>query len=97
VSEAIYPRDPDGLGIEVYADRPREQWQYIDRQLVMTTEPLDVDEAAAFYHRGLDFDTTVGATLARCSSRGWLCRGLCSAPEGFLILHRTSDCVRIFR
>jgi catechol 2,3-dioxygenase len=42
VSEAIYLWDPDGLGIEVYADRPREQWQTNGRELVMTTEHLDV-------------------------------------------------------
>ena len=42
VSEAIYLTDPDGLGIEVYADRPRSAWQHHDRQLVMTTVPLDV-------------------------------------------------------
>ena len=43
VSEAIYLSDPDGLGIEVYADRPRAAWR-IDstRQLFMTTAPLDV-------------------------------------------------------
>ena len=43
VSEAIYLSDPDGLGIEVYADRPRSEWRVEDRQLAMTTEPLDVD------------------------------------------------------
>jgi catechol 2,3-dioxygenase len=42
VSEAIYLSDPDGLGIEVYADRPRSAWRTADRQLVMATEPLDV-------------------------------------------------------
>jgi catechol 2,3-dioxygenase len=42
VSEAIYLSDPDGLGIEVYADRPRASWRTADRQLVMATEPLDV-------------------------------------------------------
>jgi len=44
VSEALYLQDPDGLGIEVYADRPRFAWQHRDRQLVMATEPLDVPE-----------------------------------------------------
>lgn len=44
VSEAIYLQDPDGLGIEVYADRPRERWRHEDRQLLMTTEPLDVHD-----------------------------------------------------
>ena len=41
VSEASYLRDPDGLGIEVYADRPRDAWTYRDRELVLTTDPLD--------------------------------------------------------
>jgi catechol 2,3-dioxygenase len=42
VSEALYLTDPDGLGIEVYADRPRSQWRHQDRQLHMTTEPLNI-------------------------------------------------------
>ena len=42
VSEAVYIDDPDGLGIEVYADRPRESWKHEDRQLAMATNPLDV-------------------------------------------------------
>ena len=41
VSEALYLRDPDGLGIEVYADRPRSAWRTRGRELVMVTEPLD--------------------------------------------------------
>ena len=44
VSEAIYLQDPDGLGIEVYADRPRSEWRSSDRQLAMTTNPLDVND-----------------------------------------------------
>jgi catechol 2,3-dioxygenase len=44
VSEAIYLQDPDGLGIEVYADRPRTEWRWQQGQLVMTTEPLDVPD-----------------------------------------------------
>jgi catechol 2,3-dioxygenase len=42
VSEAIYLQDPDGLGIEVYADRPRNTWRAERGQLVMATNPLDV-------------------------------------------------------
>jgi catechol 2,3-dioxygenase len=42
VSEALYLRDPDGLGIEVYADRPRSAWQVSDLQIRMATEPLDL-------------------------------------------------------
>lgn len=41
VSEAIYLTDPDGLGIEVYADRPRGAWMQRGRELAMATEPLD--------------------------------------------------------
>lgn len=47
VSEAVYLTDPDGLGIEVYADRPRSAWQVDDRQLVMSTEPLNVRDLLA--------------------------------------------------
>jgi catechol 2,3-dioxygenase len=42
VSEALYLTDPDGLGIEVYADRPRSEWQVRSGELAMTTEPLDL-------------------------------------------------------
>lgn len=42
VSEAIYLNDPDGLGIEVYADRPRQSWRAHDGELAMDTTPLDV-------------------------------------------------------
>jgi catechol 2,3-dioxygenase len=47
VSEALYLSDPDGLGIEVYADRPRTTWQHRDRELAMTTDPLDFDRVIA--------------------------------------------------
>jgi len=41
VSEAVYLTDPDGHGIEIYHDRPRELWEgRVDEQ--MTTDPLDV-------------------------------------------------------
>jgi catechol 2,3-dioxygenase len=42
VSEALYLTDPDGLGIEVYADRPRDGWRHRERELAMTTDPLDI-------------------------------------------------------
>ena len=47
VSEAVYLTDPDGLGIEVYADRPRDTWRLADRQLEMATKPLDVASLVA--------------------------------------------------
>jgi catechol 2,3-dioxygenase len=42
VSEALYLSDPDGNGIEVYRDRPREQWRRTGGQLEMATLPLDL-------------------------------------------------------
>ncbi len=42
VSEAIYLRDPDGNGIEIYRDRPREEWPIRNGELQMVTEPLDL-------------------------------------------------------
>lgn len=42
VSEAIYLSDPEGNGIEVYADRPREQWRYDGDEVRMATLPLDL-------------------------------------------------------
>ena len=56
VSEAIYLSDPDGHGIEIYRDRPRDEWEYIDGQLKLTTEQFDVAGV---------FDELVG------SSRQW--------------------------
>ena len=42
VSEAIYLRDPDGNGIELYRDRPREEWPRADDGVAMFTRPLDL-------------------------------------------------------
>jgi catechol 2,3-dioxygenase len=48
VSEAIYLRDPDGNGVELYWDRPREQWpRAADGALAMFTRPLDLDDLLA--------------------------------------------------
>jgi catechol 2,3-dioxygenase len=44
VSEALYLTDPDGLGIEVYADRPRSSWRMQGQALAMATDPLDLDD-----------------------------------------------------
>ncbi len=43
VSEAIYLPDPDGNGIEIYRDRPREEWPWRNGQLMMVSDPLDVN------------------------------------------------------
>ena len=43
VSEALYLRDPDGNGVELYHDRPRDEWpRNPDGSLGMFTRPLDV-------------------------------------------------------
>ena len=44
VSEAIYLADPEGNGIEVYADRPISRWRSSDDTIRMTTKPLDVPD-----------------------------------------------------
>ena len=44
VSEALYLSDPDGHGIEIYADRPRSVWPTLNGQLRMDTLPLDIDD-----------------------------------------------------
>ncbi|HSV13973.1 MAG TPA: VOC family protein [Tepidisphaeraceae bacterium] len=43
VSEALYLADPEGNGIEIYRDRPREQWLMRNGQLQMSTDPLDIE------------------------------------------------------
>ena len=49
VSEALYLRDPDGNGVELYWDRPEEEW------------PHDRDGAIAMYSRPLDLDNLLRA------------------------------------
>lgn len=43
VSEALYLNDPEGNGIEIYRDRPRDEWPMIDGQIQMFTRRLDFD------------------------------------------------------
>jgi catechol 2,3-dioxygenase len=47
VSEALYLADPDGNGIEIYRDRPRNEWPQRDGQLAMATLPLDLENLLA--------------------------------------------------
>jgi catechol 2,3-dioxygenase len=47
VSEAIYLTDPDGNGLEFYADRPREAWPFVEGELAMGTLPLAVPDLLA--------------------------------------------------
>jgi catechol 2,3-dioxygenase len=47
VSEALYLRDPDGHGIEIYRDRPREEWPREGEGIRMASDPLDVQDLLA--------------------------------------------------
>jgi catechol 2,3-dioxygenase len=44
VSEAIYLGDPEGNGIEMYADRPSADWTWSNGAIAMKTDPLDIDD-----------------------------------------------------
>ena len=44
VSEAVYLKDPDGNGVEIYWDKPKDGWpRKADGSLAMFTAPLDVE------------------------------------------------------
>lgn len=66
VSEAIYLADPDGNGIEIYHDKPREEWPYLDGKLRMTNDPLDLEAlweegvAGTSTWKGLPAETHMG-------------------------------------
>lgn len=66
VSEALYLADPDGLGLEIYADRPRDEWTYRDGELVMATRALDVRGLAA----ALGPNPVAGPTLGARTEMG---------------------------
>ena len=56
--------DPDALGIEVYADRPRDTWQRIGRELMLSTDAVDVAGIVAaagdLPWRGMPAGTVIG-------------------------------------
>ena len=65
VSEALYLTDPDGHGIEIYRDRPREEWpRRKDGELAMVTDPLDAQGLVAAGEgqswAGMPADTVMG-------------------------------------
>jgi catechol 2,3-dioxygenase len=74
VSEAVYLSDPDGNGIELYCDRPRDEWPFRNGQVEMVTVPLDVDrlmrELADWPGpwQGIDPATDIGHIHLRVSS-----------------------------
>ena len=63
VSEALYLSDPEGNGIEIYADRPAAGWRWRGGEVGMDTLPLDFASLAAAVEgpwRGAPAGTTVG-------------------------------------
>ena len=74
VSEALYLSDPDGNGLELYTDRPRDQWPRHGDQIAMVTEPLDIDdllnqaEQDSSPWQGIDSKTDVGHVHLHVSS-----------------------------
>ena len=66
VSEAIYLPDADGNGLEIYRDRPHDEWPVENGNLKMATEPLDLDDLLAELEEGktafdkLPAGTTIG-------------------------------------
>lgn len=64
VSQSIYLHDPDNLGIEVYADRPKSTWRRLGRELMMATDPLNipalVNAAGRAPWTGMPRGTTMG-------------------------------------
>ncbi|MGG3281925.1 VOC family protein [Paenibacillus solani] len=65
VSEALYINDPDGNGIEIYADRPKDTWKRdANGEYVMTTDPVDVEGLLALAQgkewHGLPEGTVIG-------------------------------------
>ncbi|TFB19219.1 VOC family protein [Filobacillus milosensis] len=64
VSEALYLQDPDGNGIEIYRDRPHEEWKWKNDHVVMDSVPLDVEgllqERSETGWKGFPENTVIG-------------------------------------
>ncbi len=64
VSEALYLADPEGNGIEIYADRPVSEWRAASGEIHMATEPLDaqdlLDAAGGARWNGFPSDGVIG-------------------------------------
>ena len=60
VSEAFYLDDPEGNGVEVYADRPREKWTQDGPYIMQKTEPLDIDAIVREVDQAADYPAAPG-------------------------------------
>lgn len=75
VSEAVYLADPEGNGLELYSDKPVEEWTRKGNGVAMTTEPLNVHELVAeiaweAISAGAHEDTIVGHVHLQVSNLG---------------------------
>lgn len=72
VSEALYLDDPDGNGLELYRDRPREEWRTRNGMVEMDTKPLDLEDLLAQAgdepYTGIDPATDIGHVHLHVSS-----------------------------
>jgi catechol 2,3-dioxygenase len=71
VSEAFYLDDPDGNGLEIYRDRPRNEWPRIEGAIQMASDPIDLDEFFSLVPEKLpaDFALPIGTTLGHMHLR----------------------------
>jgi catechol 2,3-dioxygenase len=81
VSEALYLRDPEGNGIEIYRDRPRDQWHRDNDELRMATLPLDLQ--GVLDELGKDGEATNGMPAATTMGHVHLQVADIPASEGF--------------
>lgn len=90
VSEALYLSDPEGNGLEIYADRPREAWPRADGFIPMSNAPIDLDALAADAAdpwRGAPEGTVVGHVHLRVGDLS-AADGFWSGTLGLALTHR---------
>lgn len=63
VSEALYLNDPDGNGIEIYIDRPAEEWSWKNGRVDMTTDPLDFEDLLKSFDPNTQWDGMPSGTV----------------------------------
>jgi catechol 2,3-dioxygenase len=81
VSEALYLNDPEGNGIEIYRDRPREHWNRDGDELRMATLPLDLESVLGELDR--DEESTGGVPAGTTMGHVHLRGADIPAAEGF--------------
>jgi catechol 2,3-dioxygenase len=91
VSEAIYLRDPDGNGIEIYRDKPRQEWPMAGPEVRMANAPLDFEGIVAAAGdrpwEGIAPGTRIGHVHLQVSDLGQAERFYCQIL-GFTVMQR---------